>query len=338
MSNLMLDIFNEDAFSMINLTLALQKLPYQERQLSKMGLFDFTEGVETGSVIIDEVQGQLQILSNRPRGSEPERAHKEIKAKARSVAIPHHQFEDRILAASLFGKRQPGEAALQSVVRKVNDRQMYMRDQVETTMEMHRLNALRGILLDADGSTITNFFDLFEVTQLTHNYQLTSATLDVRGNTVKAIRKIETELGGLPYSGVTALCGRNFFDNLTSHANVKQTYQLAEANILREDLRKVGWTFGGVTWLEYRGMRNFAGNIAQVHDDEAIMFPTGVPRMYREYYAPADFMESVGTVGVPMYAKASPDLKYNRWVDLLVETNPLSICTRPRAVLKITQS
>lgn len=338
MDNLMLDVFNQDAFSMINLTLALQKLPYQERQLGTLGIFDYVEGVETGSVLIDELQGQLQILTSRPRGSDPERAHKEIKAKARSVAIPHFQFEDRIEAASLFGKRQPGEATLQSVVRKVNDRQMYMRDQVETTNEVHRLNALRGILLDSDGSTIQDFFALFGVSQIVSNYALTSPTLDVRGTIVKNIRQIELELGGVPYTGITAICGKNFFDNLTSHPNVKQTYQLAEANILREDLRKTGWTFGGVTWLEYRGMRNFAGDLAKVNDDEAIMFPTGVSRMLRTYHAPADFLETVGTVGMPMYAKASPDLKYNRWVDLLVETNPLFINTRPRAVLRITQS
>lgn len=340
MPNLMLDVFTEDAFNMINMTTALQKLPYQTSRLGQLNLFNFTEGVETNTIMIDELNGELQLLSNRPRGSEPERAKKEVKAKSRAVGIPHMQFEDRILAASLFGKRQPGESELQNVVRKVNDSQARMRQAIETTWEVHRLNALKGVLLDADGSVITDFFDLFEVVQQTHNFAFSVATTNVRNQVVAALRKMEAELGGIGYAQARAICGATFFDNLISHASVKEAYQLQQSQLLGQDLRYAGFTWGGVVWEEYRGMTipGADANVGLVAAAEAVLFPTGVPSMYRVYFAPGDFMETVNTVGIPMYSKAAPDLQYNRWVDLLAETNPLHINTRPRAVLKLTQS
>lgn len=332
------DVFSQDAFNLISMTRALENLPYQEMRLGAMGLFDTGEGVESDTVVVDETDGILQVLANRPRGSEPERAKKDPKAKSHAITVPHFQFEDRILAASLFGKRQPGETFMQAVTRKVNDRQTWMRGQIEVTHEIHRLNALKGILLDSDGSTIHNFFTIFNVAQQSHDFVLSNATTKVRSETVEAKRKIESALGGVPYMEVRAICGKNFFDDFIEHPFVRDTYIQQEARTLRDDIRYTGFTFGGVVWEEYRGMSNFANDIGIVDEDEAVMFPVGVPGMYRQYNAPGDFVETVNTLGLPMYSKVAPDLKYNRWVDLLAETNPLFLNTRPRAVLKITKS
>lgn len=334
------DVFSQDAFSFNSLTAALNNMPFQETRLGEMGLFGAGEGVETDTVVIDETNGYLQLLSTQQRGAPPQRATKDPKHKSRAIVIPHIPFEDQVTAASLFGKRNPGETTMESVARKVNDRAQKMRQAVELTWEVHRLNALRGILLDKDGSEIYDFFDFFGVAQQTHNYAFTTATTDVRDVTQKAIRKIRDTLGGVSYNGVSAICGKNFFDNLIAHPKVRDTYLNWEAAAqLRDTTLNRPFMFGGVAWEEYRGMEGFATpTLAKVDDDEAIMFPTGVMDMYRTYFAPGDFMETVNTLGQPMYMKAAPDWKYNRYVDLLVETNPLYINTRPRAVLRVTAS
>lgn len=337
----MIDVFNQDAFSYVNLTAAVNELPYVESRLGDLGLFNgFVEGVDTDKVAIDMTQGVLQILQTSERGAPPQRAKKLPKNNSRVVKVPHLDFEDRIMASSLFGKRKAGTTMLESVADKINERFQWMLNfAVMPTFEVHRLNALRGILLDADGSEIENFFTLFGVAQQTHDYNLSSATLDVRDVTTKAIRKIEDYLDGIPYTGVHAICGRNFFDDLIKHPNVRETFlNFEDARELRADARRM-FPFGGVMWEEYRGMRNLAvSNLGQVDDDEAIMFPLGVPGMYRTYYAPGDFMETVNELGQPFYAKIAPDWKYNKHVDQLLETNPLFINTRPRAVLKVTKS
>lgn len=337
------DVFGDDAFGFVSLTEGVQNLPYIESQLGRMGLFGAGEGIETDVVVIDEANGQLQILTDKPRGSAPERMYKDTKKKSRAVKVPHMQFEDRITAASLLGKRAFGQNVLESVAGKINGTfQNMLGTVVEPTKEVHRLNALRGILLDSDGSTVIHdYFQTFEVTQITVDLQLSNATTNMREECTDATRQIEDYLGGVPFQSVTALCGREFFDDFIAHPRVRDTYlnqEASEGNILRADLRKEGFMFGGIRWMEYRGMRGLPNNLGQVADDEAIMFPEGVSGMFRTYYAPADFLEAVDTLGQPMYAKVAPDWKYNRWVDQMIETNPLYINTRPRAVLRITKS
>ncbi len=335
------DVFADDAFGFASLSQAVQNLPYVESRLGQLGLFSaFEEGVDTNTVIIDETEGELKILTSRERGAPPERALKEKKAKAHAVVIPHYQVEDQVQASALLGKRQPGENVLQSVARKINERYtMLLNNQVAPTLETHRLNALRGILLDGDGTTvIQNFFTLFGVTQQTVNFPLSVATTPVRETVVGATRLIEDTLGGVPFSGVRYICGRTFFDAFTKHPAVRDTYIYQEGQQLRADLRKSGFEFGGAMFEEYRGMRGLANNLGQVADNEAIAFPEGVSGMFRTYYAPSTFLEGVNEIGQPMYAKVAPDMKYNRWVDQLIETNPLHINTRPKAVLKITMT
>jgi hypothetical protein len=54
----------------------------------------------------------------------------------------------------------------------------------------------------------------------------------------------------------------------------------------------------------------------------------------RQYKAPADFVETANTIGLPRYAKQAVDQQFARWVMLHVQSNPLPICTRPRVLIK----
>lgn len=337
------DVFTGDAFQFLSLTEGVMNMPYVESELGSMSLFEAGEGVETDMVMIDELDGAIQVLTTRERGAPPERALKEGKAKSRAIKIPHLQFEDRIPAASLFGKRKFGQNVQESVAEKINDRyQRMMNMQIVPTYEVHRLNALRGILLDSDGtSVIHNYFTFFEKTQISVAIPFSVATTPMRETVVGLARRVEDELAGIPFTGLVALCGRTFFDALTKHPTVRDTYlnqEAAQGDVLRKDLRKTGFMFGGVLWKEYRGMRGLANGLGMIPDAEALLVPTGVDGMLRTYYAPGDFLETVGTLGQQFYAKVAPDWKYNRWVDQLMETNPLFINCRPRAVIKLTMS
>jgi Phage major capsid protein E len=67
---------------------------------------------------------------------------------------------------------------------------------------------------------------------------------------------------------------------------------------------------------------------------EPYSFPVGVPGLFRQYNAPADFVETANTIGLPRYAKQAVDQQFARWVMLHVQSNPLPICTRPRVLIK----
>jgi hypothetical protein len=67
---------------------------------------------------------------------------------------------------------------------------------------------------------------------------------------------------------------------------------------------------------------------------KAYLFPVGVPGLFQQYNAPADFVETANTIGLPRYAKQAVDQQFARWVMLHVQSNPLPICTRPRVLIK----
>jgi len=53
--------------------------------------------------------------------------------------------------------------------------------------------------------------------------------------------------------------------------------------------------------------------------------------------APADFNETVNTLGQPLYAKQEPR-KFDRGTDLHTQSNPLPICHRPGLLIKVVAS
>ena len=52
-------------------------------------------------------------------------------------------------------------------------------------------------------------------------------------------------------------------------------------------------------------------------------------------YAPADYIETVNTVGLPFYAKQQL-MDFDKGVEIETQSNPLCINTRPRTVIRIT--
>lgn len=328
------NFFSQEPFDMMSVTQALMLMPFQENSLGQMGLFD-TENVETTVISIDEEEGQLQILSTRPRGAPPERPKSPTKRKARLLEIPHMEIEARVQASEIQNDRATGTINLESATAKINKKLAWLRQQHENTMEVHRLNALRGILLDADASTIFNYFTEFNKTQITVNFDFGTSSTDVRNVVVDAKRKSEDALGDASLTGFAGLCGRTWFDQFVAHDTVKDSYRYQQGIQNRTDLR-AGFSFAEVDWQEYKGFRNLAGGIGTIADNEALLIPTGVAEMYKKYNAPADFMETVNLMGSDMTAKVAPDLKYNKFVDCLLEANPLHVNKRPNTVIKLT--
>ena len=63
--------------------------------------------------------------------------------------------------------------------------------------------------------------------------------------------------------------------------------------------------------------------------------PEGVADLFITRFAPADYMETANTLGLPKYAKQEA-LRMNRGLEIEAQSNPLNLCTRPGAIIKIT--
>jgi hypothetical protein len=329
----MLDVFKTDAFGTVTLTDSIIKAPYQPTRLSKLGLFR-EKGMRTKVAVVEEKSGQLTLIQTSPRGG-PGSIVGASKGTARSFIAPHLERESKIDADEVQGLRAFGSETEQAAVQPlVDERLAWLRAMHEVTLEYHRVGAIKGLILDADGtSTIYNLFTEFGISQQTADIALSNAATDVRNRCVAIQRLSETELGAEPVTAYRAFCGDTFFDTLVGHAKVATSLQYQESALLRTDLR-AGFEYGGITWENYRG--NVSG-VSFFDPDLAYVVPVGTS-IFATYFAPADFIEAVNTIGLPMYAKMVFDDDLNRWVKIHSQSNPLAMCLRPRAVIKVTKS
>ncbi|MCA1990382.1 MAG: major capsid protein, partial [Desulfarculus sp.] len=290
------------------------------------------------TVALELNNGVLNLLDTQQRGA-PVPVNRGGKRKVKTFEVPHIPLEDRILASDLQSIRAFGTGGVMKEVRaEVIAKLADMRAKQAITLEHLRMTALQGIILDGDGSSvILNLFTDFGVTQEEVDFALDVDETDVPAKCKEVSRHIEDNLKGDTHTGIRCLCGPDFFDALVAHPTVVTAYQFQQGlNPLRNDLRK-GFEFQGIVFEEYRANATASDgttNVKFIADDEAHFFPVGTSSTFRQFHAPAGFIETVNTLGRELYAKQAVDAKYQKWVDIYVESNPLPICMRPAVLVK----
>lgn len=332
----MINPFDTDAFNMTSLTASINLLPNTYGKLEAMNLFP-QKSVRMRNIAVEEQNGVLNLLPTQMPGGAATFEGR-TKRKMRSFTIPHIPHDDVILPEEIQGIRAFGtENELEAMANVVTDHLQSMRNKHAITLEHLRMGALKGNILDADGSTLYNLFDEFEITPKTVNFALGTASTDVKKKCLEVLRHIEDNLRGEFMTGVHCLVSPEFFDALTSHSKVKEAYERwEEGAALRNDMRS-GFTFGGITFEEYRGQATDPdGNTRRfIASGEGHCFPTGTAESFVTYFAPADFNETVNTLGLPLYAKQCPR-KFDRGTELHTQSNPLPLCLRPGVLVKLT--
>jgi len=154
----------------------------------------------------------------------------------------------------------------------------------------------------------------------------------------QAINVIEDALDATSYDGVDVYCGRTFWLNLIEHKSVRETYlNTVQAAELRGDPSGYEFEFGGLTFKRYRtGSKAAAANAAGarfIADTECRFVVRGVPGLFITRFAPADYVETVNTLGLPRYAKQIP-MRNGKGIELEVQSNPINLCTQPAVLLK----
>ena len=212
-----------------------------------------------------------------------------------------------------------------------------MRNKHAITLEHLRMGALKGVILDADGSVLYDLFDEFDITPQTIAYDLGNAGTNVKAKCLATLAAIEDNLKGEFMSSVHCLCSPEFFAALTGHAKVEKAFEnWQQGAILINDVRR-GFTYAGITFEEYRGQATDPTGTTRrfIAAGEAHAFPLGTVDTFGTYFAPADFNETVNTIGQTLYAKQEPR-KFDRGTDLHTQSNPLPMCHRPGVLVKLT--
>ena len=332
-----MDIFNNDAFSLVSMTEGVERLPTVPSFLGSLNLFAST-GISTNIASIERVGQTLQLIPTTPRGTAPPMGLTD-KRSLLNLLIPRIAKADQIFAAEIQGARAFGtDSDLETIVQKVAEKQGKLLKELETTLEYHRLGAIQGILNDADGSPLYNYFTEFGISQPAEiDFDLDNAA-PARGVLMaltKSVKRTIVRLLGMAGPGVRiiALCGDTFFDQLTSHSEVEKSYlNWAAAENLRVGSVFSTFRWGEIDWINYQGTDD--NSTVAIAAGQVKFVVQGVPGLFRRFNGPGESMETVNTIGRDLYSILVRDLKRDQWVQPEVYAYPLHLCTRPELLLR----
>jgi hypothetical protein len=324
----------EDLFTVVSLSEAINKGPVPPTQLGATGLFA-EQGIRTTSVLIEIRSGRLVLVPNVSRRAEATPVARNPR-QAITLTATHLPVADTLLPEDIqnvraFGQEATG-AGLEGQAVVIQNKLDALKANLEATREWHRIGALRGQVLDADGSVIYDLYDEFGVTAQTASIPFSVAATNVLKAVLDAKRGAEAKLGGVLNRGFKAFVGSDFYDALSSHDKVKAAYANWQAaqDRLAGDLRR-GFTYGGVEFIEYSGE---VGSQKFIPADTAVVFPDAAG-VFSTLNAPANYNEAVNTLGQPFYARAE-ERKLGKGWDLEAQSNPLTLCLYPEAIVTLT--
>ncbi|MGR3418406.1 MAG: major capsid protein [Paracoccus sp. (in: a-proteobacteria)] len=332
--------FDADGYSLAEMTQAINILPNLYTRLGELGLFRF-EGVSQRSVIIEQIEGVLNLLPSVPLGGPATVGSREGRAM-RSFALPWIPHDDVILPADIQGVPAIGAIDEADPLVAVMTRKLtLMRRKHAQTREYMEMNALRGIVKDGAGTTLYNYFTEFGIAQISVDFVLGTAGTNIQGKVREVLRAVEDNLLGESMSGVHALVSREFFDKLISHPKTEEAYKFyaaTGAQPLRQDVRR-NFPFAGILFEEYAGAVTLSTKASErlVPANEGIAFPTGTMDTFTTYGGPANLLETANTIGLPLYARQHLDPK-GRWIDLMTEASILPVNKRPRLAIRLHSS
>lgn len=318
-----MDIFT-DLFTPKALLASIINQPYIPGQTAR---FFETEGIPGTTFEIEkQPTNSPAAMTATPRGK-PSKVATLERRESVTFTTAHYREDAAVYADEVLNVRAPGMTTARDLVaRKRDDKLRLLRQKLDLTHEYLRVSCVNSATNDLGTSPAAEAI-AFAVND----------TADVARKLIftKIIQPMETALGGTPYSGLVALCNDTVWEALIVSKTIRETYlnQVA-ADTLRGSTTEA-FMYGNVLWERYRGTA--AINITS---GQAKVIPLGVPGLFKQVFAPADTMDSVGTgaVGTPYHLSSYMIDGGNRGWYLEAQTNPAMVCTRPAAILTIDLS
>jgi hypothetical protein len=365
-----LDVFDADAFSYVSLTKAINQMSHVPTMLTKMpGLFEDVP-VRTKEVWIERMGDQPAIIQTTARGAPGVQVGGD-RRDARAYNTFRLKLESKIRADELLTIRRFGsEIDIKDLQTEVGRRMFKMNARHDMTLEFHRFNVVtQGKTIDWNPLTgaTSVIYDwtaefaaapsgartLSTLSETAFNFSAgtigsvrLAANAIVRGikRNLTQVQNAETIISA-DNAEIVALCGDSFYDQLTTHPEVRATYLNWDAAAsLRMSVGEVWQPFryAGIEWLNYRGTDDTTGQAADttgassvssfgIGTNHAKFFPRNAG-IFQMAYAPGEKFEYLGSPGQQRYAQVVRDRDRDEWVAIESMSYPLPVCVLPQAL------
>lgn len=355
-----MDIFNDDAFSAVTMTLALEDYDFQPGLLGSLNLFDDVP-IATTDFSVERRGNTIGIIPTSERGAplaEGKRDRRNLrKFETSRIAKGHTMQASEIQNMRAFGE----QSELETMIGYVGRYERRLIADVELTWENMMLGAVSGAVLDEDGTVIHDWFEEWRIDRpAAISFDLDLPATDVEVDKCRQIiRGMQSKSKGrwLPQTRVVGLAGNKFFDMLTKHKSVREVYlNTAQAQNLNrafgvatQSALQAGsyavFDFGGILFINYRGTDDYdeaavkAGTargtqVVGVPNGRCKFFPLNAPGMFQKAFAPGESFDFVNTIGRPLYAMTIRDKDRNFWVRPEVYSYPIFVATMPELLLE----
>lgn len=332
----MVDIWDGEGFTIESLTAAINSEPYRPGQISATGLFE-EDGVSTTRISIEMRDGKLSLVEPTARGASGETTDDENRTRI-PFDIDHYQRDDSVLADEVQNVRAFGTTdTLETIQSRVERKGMRHAQDLTMTLEHQRIGAIKGNVTSKSGKVLHNLYSRFGLSVPA----AVSLELDVDSTIVAnvfqdVIYSIEDDLDET-YGGLHVFTGRTFHKALWTHKSVRDTFLYhSGASVLRQDVPDT-FEFAGATWERYRTGAKATADLGSpyIANDEARVVVKGVPDLFITRFAPADYEETVNTIGLPFYMRQykKPNGKGR---EIEVQMNAISLCTKPKVLRRLT--
>lgn len=332
-----LDVFNNDAFSVTTMLDPVNLMPTVPDFLGSLGLFE-TESVSTDTVGIGRRETDLNLIQTSQRGAPIDILDPEDK-NYRPFKIPRLAKGSKIRASELANVIPgPDSNEVETAMARLARDQQRLKQDVTYTDEFHMLGAIQGVLLDADGSIIVDYYDEWDIPvpdDIEVDFTLDGGELAglFREQIVRAL--IRASKAGKAVRRVVGLAGDEYWDKLLRNPEVRETYLHWQA---AAELRNQGpfetFRWGNVDWINYQGSDD--NSTIAVDVDEAVILPVGVPGMFRKILGPGETLETVNRMGRDVYPLIVWDRDRNMWIQPEIYAYHLHLNTRPDLILRAT--
>lgn len=317
-------------FQVSSLTAAINEAQSAPTLLASLGLFA-ESGINTTTFQLEFDGEMLTLVMPGERGEsmqgQRKANRKKITLSTVHLPVPLNIKADEITNTRAFGTQSEVEA-IQNVV---NKHLLHARNRLVATRELMRAGAVTGKVLDGNGDLLVDLDAAFGITNTPVEYN--PASKNAKALLTAAKTKARKNLGQGMVQRWLLMCGPAFFDAFSQADDV--TKALANKNGNSNDLvndMTDGLNFHNVTVFAYdAAVNNEAGEeVPFIESDMAYLIPMS-PGLFMGHNAPADYVETVGTLGIPFYAKTElADL--GKGIRGEAQSNPFYFCARPLAV------
>jgi hypothetical protein len=337
-------------YTAVDLTEQINRIPNSYGLLAAMGLFS-SEGSISTVVEVRIEDGIIRVLPAKERGA-PGLLAQQGTGKSLFFTVPHFPEMDLIKPADIQNRlaAQGRSRVPVTLDDEIARRLLKIRTDHAVTLEYVRMGALKGVIVDGDGTTLYNLFTEFGIVKKTVDFVLGTATTDVIAKCEEVSDHIITNLKGEVSDGVEIQVSSGFFNKLIQHAKVEKYWVQTQSaqELIRLERDRLGGNWGRV--FDFQNVR-FRENkttfpvksggsltsVPAVAANKGHAYPTGTMQTFKTWFAPADTLEAANAPGDEIFV--SPEiLKHGKGVELWSESNPLALCNRPELLVEVETS